>query len=157
VLWGPSRHLGSLKAANWVSFDFNVSYFSCWGYSLINTLKLKKIISKSNNFNAGAMAYDTRSFAAIQSGRLYRGRFQIIFSVVIYSLWNIVYYRILQIWISKECKSCIWCDWTQDGSPEACATGVCCAPALAVMFMLSITTIVFTNSDLIFSYIYLHV
>jgi len=43
VLWGPSRHLGSLTAANWVSFDFNVSYSSCWGCSLINTLKLKKI------------------------------------------------------------------------------------------------------------------
>jgi len=41
-LWGPSRHLGSLTAANWVSFDFNVSYSSCWGYSLINTFKLKK-------------------------------------------------------------------------------------------------------------------
>ena len=42
---GTSRsiwHLGSLTAANWVSFDFNVSYSSCWGYSLINTLKLKK-------------------------------------------------------------------------------------------------------------------
>jgi len=26
---------------NWVSFDFNVSYSSCWGYSLINTLKSK--------------------------------------------------------------------------------------------------------------------
>jgi len=38
VVW----HLGSLKAANWVSFDFNVLYSSCWGYSLINTLKLKK-------------------------------------------------------------------------------------------------------------------
>jgi len=25
-----------------VSFDFDVSYSSCWGYSLINTLKLKK-------------------------------------------------------------------------------------------------------------------
>ena len=35
-------HLGSLTAANWVSFDFNVSYSSCWGYSLMNTLKLKK-------------------------------------------------------------------------------------------------------------------
>ena len=35
-------HLGSLTAANWVSFDFNVCYSSCWGYSLINTLKLKK-------------------------------------------------------------------------------------------------------------------
>ena len=23
VLWGPSRHLGSLTAANWVSFDLN--------------------------------------------------------------------------------------------------------------------------------------
>ena len=42
LLWGPSRHLGSLTAATWVSFDFNVSYSSCWGYSLINTLKLKK-------------------------------------------------------------------------------------------------------------------
>ena len=41
VLWDPSRHLGSLTTANWVSFDFNVSYSSCWGYSLINTLKLK--------------------------------------------------------------------------------------------------------------------
>jgi len=35
-------HLGSLIAANWVSFDFNVSCSSCWGYSLINTHKLKK-------------------------------------------------------------------------------------------------------------------
>ena len=35
-------HLGSLTAANWVSFDFNVAYSSRWGYSLINTLKLKK-------------------------------------------------------------------------------------------------------------------
>jgi len=34
--------LGSLTAANWVSFDFNVSYSSCWGYSLINTLFKKK-------------------------------------------------------------------------------------------------------------------
>ena len=25
-LWGPSRHLGSLTAANWVSFDFHVTY-----------------------------------------------------------------------------------------------------------------------------------
>jgi len=38
-VWG---HLGSLTAANWVSFDFNVAYSSWWGYSLINTLKLKK-------------------------------------------------------------------------------------------------------------------
>jgi len=29
VMWGPSTHLGSLTAANWVSFDFNVSYSSC--------------------------------------------------------------------------------------------------------------------------------
>ena len=36
-MWGPSRHLGSFTAANWVSFDLN----SCWGYSSINTLKLK--------------------------------------------------------------------------------------------------------------------
>ena len=43
MIWGPSRHLGSLTAANWMSFDFNVSYSSCWGYSLINTLKLKNI------------------------------------------------------------------------------------------------------------------
>jgi len=35
-----SSYLGSLTAANWVSFDFNVSYSSCWGYSLINTFKL---------------------------------------------------------------------------------------------------------------------
>jgi len=42
VMWGPSRHLGSLTAANWVSFDFNVSYSSCWGYSLINTLKFPR-------------------------------------------------------------------------------------------------------------------
>jgi len=26
-----------------MSFDFNVSYSSCWGYSLINTLELKKL------------------------------------------------------------------------------------------------------------------
>ena len=43
MMWGPSRHLGSLTAANWVSFDFNVSYSSCKGYSLINTIEsLKK-------------------------------------------------------------------------------------------------------------------
>jgi len=36
------RHLGSSTAANWVSFDLNVSCSSCWGYSLINTLKFKK-------------------------------------------------------------------------------------------------------------------
>jgi len=51
VLWGPSRHLRSLTAANWVSFDFNVSYSSWWGYSLINTLKLKKKI----NFSLGSI------------------------------------------------------------------------------------------------------
>jgi len=33
--------LGSSTAANWVSFDLNISCSSCWGYSLINTLKLK--------------------------------------------------------------------------------------------------------------------
>jgi len=37
-------HMGSSTAANWVSFDLNVSCSSCWGYSLINTLKLKKKI-----------------------------------------------------------------------------------------------------------------
>jgi len=37
-----SRHLRSLTTANWVSFDFNVSYSSSWGYPLINTLKLKR-------------------------------------------------------------------------------------------------------------------
>jgi len=46
VLWGPSRHLGSLTAANWVSFDFNVSYSSCWGYFLINTFKLKNFLTQ---------------------------------------------------------------------------------------------------------------
>ena len=29
MFWAPFRHLGSLTAANWVSFDFNVSYSSC--------------------------------------------------------------------------------------------------------------------------------
>jgi len=37
-----ARHLGSLTAANRVFLDFNVAYSTCWGYSLINTLKLKK-------------------------------------------------------------------------------------------------------------------
>jgi len=46
VLWGPSRNLGSSTAANWVSFDLNVSDSSCWGYSLINTLKLKKKLKR---------------------------------------------------------------------------------------------------------------
>ena len=41
-LWGLSRHLGSLTTANWVSFDFNVSWSSCWGQSLIKILKSKK-------------------------------------------------------------------------------------------------------------------
>ena len=31
-----------------VSFDFNVSYSSCWGYSLINTLKLKNKIKQTS-------------------------------------------------------------------------------------------------------------
>ena len=43
-LFNSCSHLGSLTAANWVSFDFNVSYSSCWGYSLLNTLKLKKFL-----------------------------------------------------------------------------------------------------------------
>ena len=43
-LFESIRHLGSITAANWVSFDFNDSYSSCWGYSLINTLKLNKTI-----------------------------------------------------------------------------------------------------------------
>jgi len=38
-------------AANWVSFDFNVSYSHCWGYSLINTLKLKVNDDKSFQFD----------------------------------------------------------------------------------------------------------
>ena len=41
MLWGPSRHLGSLTAANWGSFS------SCRGYSLINTLKLKKKVCRN--------------------------------------------------------------------------------------------------------------
>ena len=49
MLWGPSRHLGSLTVANWVCFDFNVSYSSCWGYSLINTFKFKKKRKSSKN------------------------------------------------------------------------------------------------------------
>ena len=28
VMWGPSTHFGSLTAANWVSFDFNVAHSS---------------------------------------------------------------------------------------------------------------------------------
>jgi len=43
-----ARHLGSLTAANWVSFDFNFSYSSCWGYSLINTFKLKSCKRKQS-------------------------------------------------------------------------------------------------------------
>jgi len=48
------RHLGSSTAANWVSFDFNVSYSSCWGYSLINTLKLKNKTHKSRHTAKGS-------------------------------------------------------------------------------------------------------
>jgi len=59
-LWGPSRHLGSSTAANWVSFDLNVSCSSCWGYSLINTLKLK-IICYGLFFEAEAMQPRTQS------------------------------------------------------------------------------------------------
>jgi len=45
-----ARHLGSFTTgclSNWVSFDFNASYSSCSGYSLINTLKLKQKYVKS--------------------------------------------------------------------------------------------------------------
>ena len=45
------RHLGSLTAANWVSFDFNVAYSSRWGYSLIKTLKLKKILLQETTWS----------------------------------------------------------------------------------------------------------
>jgi len=31
VMWAPSRHLGILTVANWVCFDFNVSYVTFWG------------------------------------------------------------------------------------------------------------------------------
>ena len=37
------------ESANWVSFDFNVAYSSCWGYSLINTLKLRKMEKRVAN------------------------------------------------------------------------------------------------------------
>ena len=33
-----------------MSFDFNVSYSSCWGYYLINTLKFKKKIHRYNGW-----------------------------------------------------------------------------------------------------------
>ena len=46
---GSNWHLGSLTAENWVSFDFNVSYSSCWGYSLINTLKLKNWTARGDD------------------------------------------------------------------------------------------------------------
>ena len=50
-LYKSDWHLGSLTAANWVSFDFNVSYSSCWGYSLINTLKLQNwIVYRSHTY-----------------------------------------------------------------------------------------------------------
>ena len=42
ILYRLILNLGSSTAAYWVSFDLNVSCSSCWGYSLINTLKLKK-------------------------------------------------------------------------------------------------------------------
>ena len=34
------------KPMKWVSFDFNVPYSSFWGYSLINTLKLERVLIK---------------------------------------------------------------------------------------------------------------
>ena len=45
--WGTTLHSHLIPAhtpatANWVSLDFNVSYSSCGGYSLIKTLILKK-------------------------------------------------------------------------------------------------------------------
>ena len=39
-------NLRKSTAANWVSFDLNVSCSSCWGYSLINTLKLRKSLTE---------------------------------------------------------------------------------------------------------------
>jgi len=44
ILSSEIKFRNSCFNANWVSFDFNVSYSSCWGYSLINTLKLKNLI-----------------------------------------------------------------------------------------------------------------
>jgi len=47
------RLTGSSKAAgrflHWVSFDFHVAYSSRWGYSLINTLKLKKKLDNASD------------------------------------------------------------------------------------------------------------
>jgi len=42
----------TFPSSNWVSFDFNVAYSSCWGYSLINILKLKKNLASNQGTEA---------------------------------------------------------------------------------------------------------
>jgi len=61
-------HLGSLTAANWVSFDFNVSYSSCWGYSLINTSKLKNEITRPL-VSCGQMTVQQDVLSSYSNGR----------------------------------------------------------------------------------------
>jgi len=56
-LWFP-------RAFHWASFDFNVSCSSCWGYSSINTLELKK------NFQVGTRLSTPRDGAIMARPKL---------------------------------------------------------------------------------------
>ena len=67
------------KLCLYVSFDFNVSYSSCWGYSLINTLKLNKnlwslnigvgiffttneLVDRTRNFKSNASRFEQKNY-----------------------------------------------------------------------------------------------
>ena len=70
------RHLGSSTAANWVSFDLNVSCSSCWGYSLINTLKLKKSQTRKRDEGWYSAAQAARFKQSFPCAKLIPGVFQ---------------------------------------------------------------------------------
>ena len=78
MLWGLPRHLGSLTTATWVSFDFSVSYSSCWGYSLTITTQISPFDSHYFLFSLGqANTGRTRGFTGCGSQKppLFTGNF----------------------------------------------------------------------------------
>ena len=74
------KTFGSLTAANWVSFDFNVAYSSCWGYSLINTLKLNKIWDWDPQTHFGAKSQSEGTIQLKISFRNFRKMFSRVFN-----------------------------------------------------------------------------
>jgi len=60
LFFNSRGHLGSLTAANWVSFDLNVSYSSCFspfgGCHLINILSLLLRLLMQDNWECSVLS-----------------------------------------------------------------------------------------------------